>query len=604
MLRILRSVPLTALALLVTPALAGDDTTSAPAKPKVVQLVISDDVSEDPAALTPLGPQPKNFRLRLERLRELARDPDVAGVRLEIHGAPDFAHSIDMLDELRALKASGKKVVCFAEDLDQRGLMFATLADLLVVPPSGLIGLEGLQAEVMYLADLFAKIDVNFEVLHVGEYKTAFEDLARNSMSAEQREVIGQLLDEWYGQMLDAIAQNRGLTRDNVEALFEQVLVEPEAAVAAGLIDATAFQDEFDQRVEALFGGPVELDESYGDQGAEDMEKMLESPFAAFSILGKLMNPPKREAPEEAHVAIVYATGPITSGKSQSGWDGKVVSMGSETIVEALDEARKDDQCKAVVLRVNSPGGSALASDMIWRAIQRCREKKPVVASMGWVAGSGGYWISMGCDAIVAQPSTITGSIGVVSMLPNVASALKEVGVNVEVVARGPHGDQLSLLRNGPTPVLRDVITRMMNDVYQQFLAKVSEGRRLDREEVATLARGRVWSGRQAVDNGLVDELGGLRDSIALACVLGGGLDPLTTPLAEYPEPPNFMEALQESFEDMASVDGRLALLLEHVQSVPVLGQAAVLLRTALADRSLVNADRVQALMPMVIDVN
>ncbi|HEX5010586.1 MAG TPA: signal peptide peptidase SppA [Planctomycetota bacterium] len=603
MLRSLRAVPF-ALALLAAPALAGDGTQSAPAKAKVVQIVISSDVSEDPPPQTPFGPQSRNFREKLERLRELAHDPAVAGVRLKIKGGPDFAHSIDLLDELRALKASGKKVVCYAEDLDQRGLMFATLADELVVPPSGLIGLEGLQAEVMYLADLFAKVHVNFEVLHVGEYKTAFEDLAKNAMSDEQREVIGQLLDEWYGQMLDDMAQNRGLPRAKVDALFDKVLVEPQDALAAGLIDGVGYEDEFDKRVEKLFGGPVDLDEHYGEEGAEDMQKMLDNPFAAFSLIGKLLNPPKREAPKAPHVAIVYASGPITSGKSKTGWDGKVASMGSETLVEALDSARDDDNCKAVVLRVNSPGGSALASDMIWRAIQRCREKKPVVASMGYVAGSGGYWISMGCDAIVAQPATITGSIGVVSMLPNVADALKEVGVNVEVVAKGPHGDQLSLLRNGPTPVLRDVLTRMMNDVYQQFVTKVSEGRRLDREQVGTLARGRVWTGRQAVDNGLVDELGGLRDSLALACVLGGGLDPLTTPVAEYPSPPNFMDALKDSFEDMASVDGRLAFLLEHVQSVPVLGSAAAVVRSALLDRSLITTDRVQALMPMVIEVH
>jgi len=603
MLRSLSAVPFAALALLAAPALAGDDTQSAPPKAKVVEVVISSEVSEDPPPQVPFGPQPQNFRAKLERLRELAHDPAVAGVRLKIKGGPDFAHSIDLLAELRGVKASGKKIVCYAEDLDQRGLMFATLADELVVPPSGLIGLEGLQAEVMYLADLFAKVHVNFEVLHVGEYKTAFEDLAKNAMSAEQREVIGQLLDEWYGEMLDDMAENRGLPRAALDGLFDKVLVEPQDALAAGLIDAVGYEDQFDQRVEKLFGGPVDLDEHYGEEGAEDMQKMLDNPFAAFSLIGKMINPPKREAPKAPHVAIVYATGPITSGKSKSGWDGKVASMGSETLVEALDAARGDDNCKAVVLRVNSPGGSALASDMIWRAIQRCREKKPVVASMGWVAGSGGYWISMGCDAIVAQPATITGSIGVVSMLPNVADALKEVGVNVEVVARGPHGDQLSLLRNGPTPVLKDVLTRMMNDVYQQFVTKVSEGRRLDRQQVDILARGRVWTGRQAVDNGLVDELGGLRDSVALACVLGGGLDPLTTPVAEYPEPPNFMDALKDSFEDMATVDGRLAFLLEHVQSVPVLASAATVMRSALLDRSLVTAERVQALMPMVIDV-
>jgi len=593
-------VPLALLALLAAPALAGDDGDS---KPKVVKLIINDNVAEDPPPLNPLGPQPKNFRVKLEQLRTLARDPAVAGVRLEIKGAPDFAHAIDLLEELRGVKAAGKKIVCYAEDLDQRGLVFASLADLLVVPPSGLIGLEGLQAEVMYLADMFEKVDVNFEVLHVGEYKTAYEDLARNSMSAEQREVIGLLLDEWYGQMLDAIAQNRGLQRAQVEALFEEVLVAPPDAVAAGLIDAAVFQDEFDQRVEALFGGEVELDENYGDTSAEDLEKMFDNPFAAFSLIGKLLNPPEREAPRQPHVAVVYATGPITSGKSQAGWNGQVTTMGSETLVEALDTARDDDNCKAVVLRVNSPGGSALASDMIWRAIQRCREKKPVIASMGWVAGSGGYWISMGCDAIVAQPSTITGSIGVVSMLPNVSSALKDLGVNVEVVAKGPHGDQLSLMKHGPTPLLREVITRMMNDVYAQFLTKVSQGRKLDRARVAELARGRVWTGRQAVDLGLVDELGGLRDSIALACVMGGGLDPATTPLAEYPEAPNFMDALKESFENMSSVDGRLALLLSHVASMPVLGRAADVVRAMMQDDDAINGARVQALMPFAIEV-
>jgi protease IV len=594
-----RLVPLAALVLFAAPALAGDE---AP-KIKLVELVINDNVAEDPPPLNPLGPQPKNFRTRLEHLRELARDPAVAGVRLEIKGTPDFAHAIDLLEELRGLKAAGKKLVCYAEDLDQRGLVFATLADLLVVPPSGLIGLEGLQAEVMYLADMFRKVDVSFEVLHVGEYKTAYEDLARSSMSDEQREVIGLLLDEWYGQLLESIAQNRKLEPAQVEALFQQVLVAPQDAVAAGLIDAAVFEDEFDRRVEALFGGPVELDESYGEPGAEELEKMFDNPFAAFSLIGKLLNPPEREAPDQPHVAVVYATGAITSGKSQAGWNGQVTSMGSDTIVEALDAAREDEHCKAVVLRVNSPGGSALASDMIWRAIQRCREEKPVVASMGWVAGSGGYWISMGCDAIVAQPSTITGSIGVVSMLPNVSTALKDLGVNVEVVARGPHGDQLSLMKNGPTPLLREVITRMMNDVYGQFLTKVAQGRKLDRERVAELARGRVWTGRQAVERGLVDELGGLRDSIALACVMGGGLDPATTPLAEYPEAPNFMDALQESFEGMASVDGRLALLLQHVQALPVVGRAADAVRAVLQDGDAIHGARVQALMPFAIEV-
>jgi protease-4 len=210
----------------------------------------------------------------------------------------------------------------------------------------------------------------------------------------------------------------------------------------------------------------------------------------------------------------------------------------------------------------------------------------------------------MGCDAIVAQPSTITGSIGVVSMVPNFADALRDVGVNVEVVARGPHGDQLSLLRNGPTPVLKEVLTRMMTGVYSDFLDKVSAGRHLDRERVAELARGRVWTGRQAVDNGLVDELGGLRDSIALACVMGGGLAAATTPLAEYPEAPNFMDALKESFEGMASVDGRVKLVLDQFAAVPQLSSAVTAVRAVLEHGSAINSTSVQVLMPFTLTVH
>jgi protease-4 len=330
---------------------------------------------------------------------------------------------------------------------------------------------------------------------------------------------------------------------------------------------------------------------------------MLSSPFAAFSLLPKLLNPPKLKAPDEPHVAIVYATGVINSGESQAGWDGTVASMGSDTIVEALEDALEDEHVKAVVLRVNSPGGSALASDMIWRAIQRVRAQKPVIASMGSVAASGGYWISMGCSAIVAQPSTITGSMGVVSMLPDVSVALKDLGINVEVVARGPHGDQLSLLKHGPTPVLKDVIARMMDEVYEDFLTKASSGRRMERERIAELARGRVWTGRQAEEHGLVDELGGLQDAINLACVMGGGLPPTSTPIMEYPSAPSFMEALEKSFEGFAlartTFPEPLASLLRH----PALAPYEPILRGMLTDTGGLRADRVQCLLPFVVTV-
>ncbi|MBI1851582.1 MAG: S49 family peptidase, partial [Planctomycetes bacterium] len=320
------------------------------------------------------------------------------------------------------------------------------------------------------------------EVMHVGNFKTAFENYSHDSMSAEQRESISHLLDEFYGQMLDGIATNRGLTRSAVEALFDKVFVTPEQAKSAGLISDVGYEDQYKKSVEALVGGKFEVVKDYGDEGAEDLKKMMENPnpFALMAMLPKLLNPPKPTVPDEPCIAIVYATGEINSGKSQRGFSGDVSTMGCDTIVKALEKTLENDNIKAVVFRVNSPGGSAIASDMIWRAIQRVREKKPVVASMGYVAGSGGYWISMGCDKIIAQPSTITGSIGVVAAIPDVSKTLKTVGVNVEVVGKGPHAEELSFLRNGASPFLKKAITESMQRVYESFVAKASAGRKLD----------------------------------------------------------------------------------------------------------------------------
>jgi protease-4 len=287
------------------------------------------------------------------------------------------------------------------------------------------------------------------------------------------------------------------------------------------------------------------------------------------------------------------------SGKSKAGFDGTVSQMGSETIVKALEQALEDDWVKAVILRVNSPGGSALASDMIWRATQRVKAKKPIIASMGYVAGSGGYWISMGCDRIIAQPCTITGSIGVVSMLPNVSETLKNLGINVQVVSKGPHGAENAILANGPTPALKNMIREYMLDVYDEFIRKVSEGRRMNPEVLETLARGRVWTGRQALDLNLVDELGGLEDSIVSACELGGGLDPKTVLVAEYPRAPNFFDQLEEAFEGLATIEGQLKSAFTRLGY----GDLVTLAEAALQNGRHVNGDTVMAVMPFLLTV-
>lgn len=579
----------------------GEEETATDENPplKVVELTLSSSAWEDPPQPNPLGPAQRNFRRKLGLLQQLAADPEIAGVTLEVKGTPSFAHCLDLLDELKSVKNAGKKIVCYAESLDQRQMMFASLADHLVMPPGGAVGFSGLTVEAMYLKDMLETMDLRFEVLHVGDFKTAGEDFALSSMSESQRTMLEEILDEYSKQMMETIAGNRGLTLDALGALFEKVYVTAEDARQSGLIDAVAYRDDFDHQVEGLLGGSVGMVEDYGDEEWADLEKQLESPFAAFALLGKLLNPPKLEAPDEPHVAIIYCTGPIMSGDSTVGWDGRVASMGSDTIVEALDQVYRDDDVKAVVLRVNSPGGSALASDMIWGAIERVQTKKPVIASMGSVAASGGYWISMGCNAIVAQPSTITGSIGVVSMILDPSHLLSNIGVNVEVVSRSPHGDRLSVLKHGVTPEVADLVRSMMDPVYAEFVQKVSEGRRMQIPVVESLAGGRVWTGRQAEQNGLVDELGGLEDAVALACVMGGGLSPLATPIMEYPVPPNFLDQMEEQLGEMASAK----MLFELASSAVDLGHLRVLFEQAVSHDDLFSPGRVQAIMPMTLKV-
>lgn len=568
----------------------------APAKKvKVALLKIGGSFAEDPKPSNPFGPTQRNFRAELARIRAMAADPALAGVELKVVSLPDFARTLDLMRELRGLKTAGKKISAYFESLDQRALMVGSIADVLAVPPSGQVVLEGIAGEVMYYKDMLDLIDVRAEVIHIGEFKTAYENFAKDRMSDANRTVISLFMDEFYQQMLNTIAENRGVSRATVDGGYEKLFLEAKEAKDVGLISHVAYRDGYEALREDLFGGEIDLDDSYGEMSKEELEKMLENPLAMFSMLPKLLNPPKQKLPAAPRIAIVYASGPIASGKSQAGFDGTVSQMGSDTIVKALNQAADDDWVKAVVLRVNSPGGSALASDMIWRATQRVREKKPIISSMGGVAASGGYWISMGCDRIIAQPSTLTGSIGVVGMLPDVSRTVRKIGINVEVIGKGPHVEDLSLMRNGPSEFLKTKIRESMESVYGEFIRKVSDGRHMNPGIVDSLARGRVWTGRQAEELNLVDQLGGLEDAIALACELGGGLDPATVTVAEYPAAPSLMDTIEQAMEGMVTVDGRVKSMLVDAGYGDIVQLVEVLV--AGLERPF-GPDRIQAVLP------
>jgi protease-4 len=413
--------------------------------------------------------------------------------------------------------------------------------------------------------------------------------MVRETMSDAQRKSLAPILDEFYGSMIKSIAESRGLTEDQVKAIVDKGILYGKQAKEAGLVDRIEYRDQFIEGMKATFAGKtVKKSTKYGPGSGMKIDP--NNPMAAFSIImSAFMGGGRKEKIEGPRIAVIYCTGAITSGKSQYDWSGGIASMGSETIVKAIDTARKDEDVKAIVLRVNSPGGSALASDMIWRAIARAKEKKPVIASMGDVAASGGYYISMNADAIFAEPQTITGSIGVVGMVPNMDDFWPWVGISMQRMTRGARAAGL-MTSKALSDDEKEALRGTMQALYTDFVAKVAAGRGKTPEQIHSIAQGRVWTGRDALGHGLVDRLGGLRDAIAFAKSKAGLGDADEVHTIQLPRRGGPLEALEKMFGG-AEASG---LDLELLKRTPELRRA--LLNIAAMKR--ISVDRIAMLHP------
>lgn len=518
---------------------------------KVVQLELKLHSVEDPAPAMPFVDAPYNFREFMALVRQAASDKEVDGVLLK-PGPYEvgFARLLEMREALLRLRASGKKVFVYMESLTTPDLVLASVADRISMPESGTVFLPGLAIEMLYWKRLLEKVHVRFDVIHIGEYKSAGENFVRDSMSPELKESLDPILDEFYESMVNAIAEGRRMPPEAVKKAIDKGIHNAKDAQAAGLVDRVEYEDQFKSGMKAFFPDrKLRLKKDYALPGKKAQKLDPNNPMAAFSMLMSMFGGSGREKPPEGpKVAVVYCTGPIVSGKSRYGWRGEVAAMGSETICEAIDKAAADEEVKAIVLRVNSPGGSGLASDMIWRAIGRAKEKKPVVASMGDVAASGGYYISMNAHAIVAEPQTVTGSIGVVGMVPVLDGLLRWVGVDPQRLTRGARAPGF-LTSQGLSEEDREVLRGFMKAFYDDFVAKVAAGRGRAPADVELLARGRIWTGRKAKEIGLVDELGGLDRAIALARERAGLAPDATVHILESPRRAGPFELLSEMFE-------------------------------------------------------
>jgi protease-4 len=458
----------------------------------------------------------------LDGLRRARSDQRVRALVAKVGGRPIGLGVVQELRRaIREFSEAGKLTVAWAESFGEFSAgnvpyYLATAFDTISLQPSGDLGLTGISVERVFLRGALDKIGADFQVAKRHEYKSAAEQLTERGFSPPAREETERLTASVTEQLAGAIAERRQLPRDRVSQLIDGGPFLATQALEAGLVDSLGYRDEVYASVRTQAGEGAIL---------QYLSRYQRSP----ALAERARKLPTRPEPG---VGLIHATGPIRRGRSGRGpLSGG--AMGSDTIAAAIRSATADDQVRAILLRVNSPGGSYVASDTIWREVVRARAAgKPVVVSMGNVAASGGYFISMAADVIVAQPGTVTGSIGVLSGKPVLGEALGRAGVTSDSIVQGAHSGMFSQLR----PFTEDE-WRLVNDwldhIYADFTGKVADGRNMTRERVHELARGRVWTGADALANGLVDELGGL-DRAAAVARRRAGLPP-TAPLRAYP---------------------------------------------------------------------
>jgi protease-4 len=548
--RALWAAALAALALTALPpsARAADPETKGLAT--VAHIKLSGGLDESPVADDPLfGTTAENFKTKLGRIKKAKSDESIQGLYLRLD---DLEIGWGKVDELcRAIadfRKSGKKAYAYMDSANTKDYVVAASCDEICMPESGSLMLIGMRAEVTFYKDLFDKIGVKADMVKMGDFKSAVEPYTRTSMSKESRQQLESMLDDFYAKSIVApIAKARSgqqLTEGKVKKLIDEGPYTAKAAKAAGLIDQIAYDDGFEDILKTgLNATRVKIVKNYEQAKSKDID--LSNPFA---LLKALMGPSKPASSIKPKIAVIYVVGTITSGKSVSmPYFGNTV--GSTTIIEAIREAEQDKTVKAIVLRVDSPGGSALASDLMWNELRK--SKKPIIASMSDVAASGGYYVCMCAGKIYAEPGTITGSIGVFGGKITLGGTEEKLGLHSEIITRGANANIFSL----STPFSdseRKALTSMIQDTYDQFLDKALAGRKkagkdMKREDLVKLAGGRVWTGRQAKENGLVDELGSLDDALAAAKKAAGVAEETEMELLPLPKPASFFETLMES---------------------------------------------------------
>ncbi|MDP1623874.1 MAG: signal peptide peptidase SppA [Bacteroidales bacterium] len=451
----------------------------------------------------------------LDNLSKAKTDNNVSGIYLDLSELPAGISTIDEIREgLIDFKTSGKFIWAYSESYTQKSYYLATAADKIYLNPQGNIDFKGLSLEMIFLKGMLEKLDIKMQIIRHGKFKAATEPLFLDKMSPENRKQITELIGDIWEKMLTGISETRKINKDDLNRLADSLIIQTaEAALKYRFVDQLVYKDELIALLKK-------------EQNVDEKKKIQLVSIDKYTNVADLKKPVKgREK-----IAVIYASGSIAGG------EGDDESIGSERISKAIRKAREDDNVKAIVFRINSGGGSALASDVIWREVDLARQVKPVVASLGDVAASGGYYIACAATKIVADPTTITGSIGVFGVIPNMEGLFnKKLGITFDWAMTNKNGDYIPVMKP-LSPYQTMMIQREVDNIYDVFTGKVAEGRNLKKEQVDSIGQGRIWSGSDAKTIGLIDEFGGMSKAVELAAGLANIKDYRIISLPEQKE--------------------------------------------------------------------
>ncbi|OKH24067.1 signal peptide peptidase SppA [Hydrococcus rivularis NIES-593] len=438
------------------------------------------------------------LRQVLDAIDKATKDPRIVAIFLDGRKAGTsngYATLKEVRMALERFRAAGKKIIAYDVDVSEQEYYLTSVADTSTLNPMGAIEVNGLSSQPLFLADAFKKYGIGVQVVRVGSYKSAVEPYTRPNLSPENRQQIKALLDDLWGDFLNTVEKSRKVPAQKLQQFAEtKGILDPEEARTAGLIDRVAY---FDNVLE-------DLKQMTGEEKEEGLKTFRQIDLPAYAG-AKVTEAQKKSSRNK--IAVLYAEGAIVSG------EGAIQEIGGDRFAKELHKLKQNEDVKAVVLRINSPGGSATASEIILREVQLLREQKPVIVSMGDVAASGGYWIATGGNRIFAEGSTITGSIGVFGLLFNLQEIANNNGISWDIVKTARLAD-LDTATRPKTKEELAILQRSVNQIYEMFLDKVAKSRNMPKERVAQIAQGRVWSGEDAKKIGLVDQIGGIEAAI------------------------------------------------------------------------------------------